>query len=128
MRIRFERSIRAWSNRLLVSHATSASGQPVGFIQLTAEEAEKLKGMPVMINLSTGVFVFPPTPGTHLLKVARHGFGFATHVAVEDSGRFVSSPKRDTNNVDASYIPTTRSRDSERDCASSSRSLRTANG
>jgi sarcosine oxidase/L-pipecolate oxidase len=96
----------AWSNRILpVSHATSASGQPVGFIQLTPEEGDRLRDMPVMINLSTGVFVFPPTTGTNILKIARHGYGYATHVAVEDSDRFVSSPKRDNNNVDASYLP-----------------------
>ncbi|KAH6884858.1 FAD dependent oxidoreductase [Thelonectria olida] len=96
----------AWSNRILpVSHATSASGQPVGFIQLTPEEGDRLRGMPVMINLSTGVFVFPPTTGTNILKVARHGYGYATHVAVEDSDRFVSSPKRDNSNVSSSYLP-----------------------
>ncbi|KAH7136808.1 FAD dependent oxidoreductase [Dactylonectria estremocensis] len=96
----------AWSNRLLpMAHATSASGQPVGFIKLTPEEAEPLRKMPVIINLSTGIFCFPPTPDTNVLKVARHGYGFATQVPVEDSPRFVSSPKRDGNNAGASYLP-----------------------
>ncbi|KAK7402682.1 hypothetical protein QQX98_011545 [Neonectria punicea] len=96
----------AWSNRLLpMAHATTASGQPVGFIQLTPEEAEPLRKMPVIINLSTGIFCFPPTPDTNILKVARHGYGFATTVPIEDSPRFVSSPKRDGNNAAASYLP-----------------------
>ncbi|KAM5351072.1 hypothetical protein ACJ41O_003795 [Fusarium nematophilum] len=99
----------AWSNRLLpITHATSASGQPVGFISLSPDEAARLEEMPVIINLSTGVFIFPPTPGTHILKIARHGYGYATHVPVEDdkgNSRFVSSPKRDGNNAAASYLP-----------------------
>ncbi|KPM36568.1 hypothetical protein AK830_g9986 [Neonectria ditissima] len=95
----------AWSNRLLpMAHASTASGQPVGFIQLTPEEAEPLRKMPVIINLSTGIFCFPPTPDTNILKVARHGYGFATKVPVEGSRRFVSSPKRDGNNATASYL------------------------
>lgn len=96
----------AWSNRLLsMGHASTASGQPVGFIQLTPEEAEPLRKMPVIINLSTGIFCFPPTPDTNILKIARHGYGFATRVPIEDSPRFVSSPKRDGNNAEASFLP-----------------------
>ncbi|CAG9948956.1 unnamed protein product [Clonostachys rosea f. rosea IK726] len=98
----------AWSNRLVdMSHASSASGQPVGFIQLTDAEAQKLKGMPVMINLETGIFVFPPTPDTNILKVARHGYGFGTAVPVveEDKERLVSSPRRDTSNAVSGYLP-----------------------
>lgn len=100
----------AWSNQLLpVSHASTASGQPVGFIQLTREEAEPLRDMPVMINLSTGVFCFPPTPHSNILKVARHGYGFATEVSVDEGdgidSQMVSSPKRDTDNASASYLP-----------------------
>lgn len=102
-------STGAWTNRLLpVAHATTASGQPVGFIQLTEEEAAPLREMPVIINLSTGVFCFPPTPGTNILKIARHGYGFATSVSVQDENnartRIVSSPKLDSNNIDRSYL------------------------
>ncbi|KAJ4268915.1 hypothetical protein NW762_002986 [Fusarium torreyae] len=99
----------AWSNRLLpISHATSGSGQPVGFVRLTPEEAARLAKMPVIINLSTGVFIFPPTPDTHILKIARHGYGWATEVEVTDplgQSRTVSTPKRDGNNAAASYLP-----------------------
>ncbi|KAF5013020.1 hypothetical protein FDECE_967 [Fusarium decemcellulare] len=99
----------AWSNRLLpISHATSASGQPVGFIRLTPEESARVAKMPVIINLSTGVFIFPPTPKTNILKIARHGYGWATDVEVKDplgQARSVSSPKRDGNNAASSYLP-----------------------
>ncbi|KAJ9425735.1 FAD dependent oxidoreductase [Fusarium oxysporum] len=72
------------------------------------DEAERLKDMPVIINLSTGVFVFPPTPKTHILKIARHGYGWATEVEVKDplgQTRMVSSPKRDGNNATTNYLP-----------------------
>ncbi|KAK2612534.1 hypothetical protein QQS21_001472 [Conoideocrella luteorostrata] len=99
----------AWTEHLLqVGHASSASGQPVGFIQLTDSEAEQLRGMPVMINSNKGVFVFPPTPRSNILKVARHGWGYGTKVRVDDGhapARFISCPHRDRNNARNSYIP-----------------------
>lgn len=98
-------STGAWTNRLIpVDHATSASGQPLGFIQLTEEEAARLRGMPVIINYSTGMFVFPPSPGTNLMKVARHGYGWATEVQTRD-GRVISSPRLDGSNTGSSYLP-----------------------
>lgn len=98
-------STGAWTNRLIpLDHATSASGQPLGFIQLTEEEAARLRGMPVVINYSTGMFVFPPSPGTNLMKVARHGFGWETEVQTRD-GRVVSSPRLDGSNSGSSYLP-----------------------
>ncbi|KAE8149756.1 FAD dependent oxidoreductase [Aspergillus avenaceus] len=99
-------SIGAWSNLLLdLTHAASASGQPVGFIQLSPQEAHSISRTPVMINLTSGIFCFPPTPGTNILKVARHSYGFATTLATEGSDQTVSSPKRDANNADKSFLP-----------------------
>jgi sarcosine oxidase/L-pipecolate oxidase len=96
----------AWTNRLVqVDHASTASGQPVGFIQLTPEEADTIRNMPVIINLSTGIFVFPPYPGTNVLKVARHGYGYATALPAEGGGRPISSPKRDSNGIQNSWLP-----------------------
>ncbi|ODM19418.1 hypothetical protein SI65_04402 [Aspergillus cristatus] len=71
----------AWSNLLLdLSHAASASGQPWH------------------ISLS-------PQPGTNILKVARRSYGFATSMRAVEDGRTVSSPKRDSNNADRSFLP-----------------------
>ncbi|KAL4786410.1 FAD dependent oxidoreductase [Aspergillus varians] len=96
----------AWSNRLLnLSHTASSSGQPVGFIQLTPDEASRFAKVPVMINMTSGVFSFPPTPGTHILKLARHGYGFATEVTSEVTGRAISGPKRDSSNAASGYLP-----------------------
>ncbi|KAK1979567.1 FAD dependent oxidoreductase [Colletotrichum cereale] len=109
----------AWTNRIApgVGHAVAASGQPVGFIRLSGEEAERVRDMPVMINMSTGVFCFPPTPGTNLLKVARHGFGYATEFEVEaaaeaegagqgqEERRRVSSPRLVGSNAASGFLP-----------------------
>lgn len=100
-------SLGAWSNLLLdLSHTASASGQPLGFIQLTKDEARSLEKMPVMINLTSGVFCFPPTPEKNVLKFARHSYGFGTSISTDDgSNRTVSSPKRDRNNANQSFLP-----------------------
>lgn len=96
----------AWSNHLLpINHASSASGQSVGFIQLTPKEAQSLQGMPVVIDFTSGVFVFPPYPGTNVLKVAHHGHGFATKVPVGNGERIISSPKLLGSNADSSFLP-----------------------
>ncbi|KAL2816975.1 FAD dependent oxidoreductase [Aspergillus granulosus] len=96
----------AWSNRLIdLFHAAASSGQPVGFMQLTPEEAQKFAKVPVMINFTTGVFSFPPTPGTNILKFARHGYGYTTEATSEATGRTVSGPKRDASNASSGYLP-----------------------
>ncbi|KXJ93315.1 FAD dependent oxidoreductase [Microdochium bolleyi] len=109
----------AWTNYLIpgVEHAFLATGQPVAFVQLTAEEAATLRPRhPVIVNMSTGVFCFPPSKD-NVLKVARHGYGFATtvarpkeqdqHKAQEESAqkRAISSPRRDADNSASGYLP-----------------------
>ncbi|KAL6237967.1 hypothetical protein BDW75DRAFT_52536 [Aspergillus navahoensis] len=96
----------AWTNRLIdLSHTASSSGQPVGFVQLTPAEAAKFAKIPVMVNMTTGVFSFPPTPGTNILKLARHGYGYATEVRSAATGRIISGPKRDSSNAATGYLP-----------------------
>lgn len=96
----------AWTNRFLdLTYAMSSSAQPVGFIQLTPEEAQSVASMPTLINMTTGFFVFPPFPGTNILKVARHSHGFESTVAIEGTDRTISAPKRDSNNAASQFIP-----------------------
>lgn len=96
----------AWTNRILqAEHATTASGQQVGFIELSDVEAAQMGKMPVMINLATGFFVFPPTPVTNILKIARHGYGFATEETLASDQRIISGPKLAENNASSGYIP-----------------------
>ncbi|OQV03450.1 hypothetical protein CLAIMM_08493 [Cladophialophora immunda] len=96
----------AWTNGLLdLTYAMSSSGQPVGFIQLTPEEAHSISKMPTLINMTSGFFVFPPTPGTNILKVACHSHGFETRQPVDGTDRTISAPKRDLNNATSFFIP-----------------------
>ncbi|KAH7376845.1 FAD dependent oxidoreductase [Plectosphaerella cucumerina] len=98
----------AWTNHYVdLGHAITSSAQPVGFIQLTAQEALSLADMPVVDNMTTGCFVFPPTPGTNLLKIARHSHGFENRIAAVSEGgaRHISAPRHDANNAAVSWIP-----------------------
>ncbi|KAI8674455.1 FAD dependent oxidoreductase [Fusarium keratoplasticum] len=96
----------SWTNLLVpdMGHNLSAVGQPIAFVQLTPEEAKRLQRMPVMQIFDTGLFTFPPTPDTHRLKIARHGYGYASSFQSVD-GRSVSSPKLIGNNVAAGFLP-----------------------
>ncbi|UPX09312.1 uncharacterized protein EKO05_0000003 [Ascochyta rabiei] len=101
----------AWTNTLVpnIGHAMSASGQPVGFIQLSPEEAAQLKPHPVLINMTTGVFCFPPSPD-NILKLARHGYGYANRVPASYGAKLpqrpmVSAPNRDKDNSRSGYLP-----------------------
>ncbi|KAI5272181.1 hypothetical protein E4T47_04524 [Aureobasidium subglaciale] len=67
--------------------ADAAGRQTItGYMKLAPEEAVEMQGGPVMINLSTGWFAFPPTDD-HTLKMARHGYGFET-THTSDSTRY----------------------------------------
>ncbi|KAK4677020.1 hypothetical protein QC764_408970 [Podospora pseudoanserina] len=51
-----------------------ATGQVLGYLNITEEEQEILGKMPVILNLSSGLFIIPPT--NRVLKVARHAYGY----------------------------------------------------
>lgn len=72
----------AWTSRLidLTSSAVSTS-QPVDIIQLTAVEADRLRRIPIAIDLDSGIFVFLHMPDTNILKCERHGYGYETRVS-----------------------------------------------
>lgn len=102
----------AWTARYLddLDYHITGSAQPVGFIQLTAEEAQRLAKMPVAINVTSGVFIFPPYPGNNMLKVAYHGHGFEVKTSADSAGvraqqRVISAPKRDSNNAASTFLP-----------------------
>ncbi|KAI1446655.1 putative fructosyl amino acid protein [Annulohypoxylon stygium] len=65
----------AWTPTLIdLSSQAVATGQVLGYIDLTEEEQKKLENIPVILNLTTGIFVIPPR--NRVLKVARHAFGY----------------------------------------------------
>ncbi|KAK8864583.1 hypothetical protein IAR55_001833 [Kwoniella newhampshirensis] len=72
----------AWTPALFASPGVAArlppivaTGQSVATLQLTPEEVEQYKDIPVVFNLDDGYYIFPPNP-TGLVKMAIHGAGF----------------------------------------------------
>ncbi|GKT94267.1 FAD dependent oxidoreductase [Colletotrichum tofieldiae] len=73
----------AWTGQLIdLSGQAIATGQAVGYIDITPSELEVLRKMPVTLNFSTGLFMIPPRvhrlpPATHLtdprLKFPKEG-------------------------------------------------------
>lgn len=90
----------AWSGALVdLRGRAEARGQVVAYVSVTDEERERLKDMPVVLNLSTGMFAIPPvdsmsglSPGQEgrtgdwVVKVARHAFGYANPTIVKPEG------------------------------------------
>ncbi|KAA6415661.1 MAG: fructosyl amino acid oxidasesarcosine oxidase [Lasallia pustulata] len=72
----------AWTGRLLdMRGRAEASGQVLAYVQLSEEERVALRGRPVFMNMSTGMFLIPPTRDG-VLKVARHGYGYRNPVRI----------------------------------------------
>lgn len=59
----------------------TASAEILAYLDLTDEQAERLRSMPAIINLSQGWFIIPPNE--RILKVARHGLGFSNVIHVQ---------------------------------------------
>lgn len=77
-----------------------ATGQGIAMIQLTKEEADQYRDCPVVLNWTSGFYVFPPT-AQDVVKLAIHGPG-VTH-AVKDG---VSMPRTILSDpIDGRAIP-----------------------
>ncbi|KAK0707468.1 FAD dependent oxidoreductase [Lasiosphaeris hirsuta] len=71
----------AWTGSLVnLSGQAIATGQVMGYLDLTEAEQERLSTMPVVLNMSTGLFVIPPR--NRVLKVARHAYGYLNPTAL----------------------------------------------
>lgn len=65
----------AWTATLLdLSGQATATGQVIGYLDITEEEQEQLGKMPTLLNLTNGLFIIPPV--NRQLKVARHAYGY----------------------------------------------------
>ena len=67
-----------------------ATGQVMAYVGISGEEKGKLERMPVLLNLSTGLFVIPPVwdslASVWVVKVARHSYGYANPTVVKPEG------------------------------------------
>ena len=71
----------AWTGRLVdLRGRAQASGQVLAYLTLSEEEQEELGKMPVLLNMSTGLFIIPPR--NRLLKIARHAYGYTNPVLI----------------------------------------------
>lgn len=71
----------AWTPKFIdLRGIASASGQILTYIELTQEEQERLEKNPTMLNESTGLFIIQPR--NRVLKVARHGYGYANPTTI----------------------------------------------
>ncbi|KAI9737040.1 MAG: hypothetical protein M1834_000630 [Cirrosporium novae-zelandiae] len=52
-----------------------ATAQTVAYLPLTPAEHTLLQKSPVLLNLTTGHFIIPPSPSMPVLKIARHAYG-----------------------------------------------------
>lgn len=65
----------AWTPSLIdLSGRAVATGQVLAYVDLSAEEQRQLQHMPMLLNLTTGLFVI--TPVNRVLKIARHAYGY----------------------------------------------------
>jgi sarcosine oxidase / L-pipecolate oxidase len=71
----------AWTGKLVdLRGRATATGQVLCYLDLTKEEQQRLGKMPVLLNMSSGMFIIPPR--NRLLKVARHGYGYSNPVSI----------------------------------------------
>ncbi|KAI5838640.1 fructosyl amino acid oxidasesarcosine oxidase [Morchella snyderi] len=78
----------AWSPGLVDLRGRAVpTGQAVGYLQLTPEEQHRYEHMPVILNVTTGLFVLPPRG--RVMKVARHALGYTSACGPGIPGRGV---------------------------------------
>jgi sarcosine oxidase/L-pipecolate oxidase len=65
----------AWTASLVdLRGRAQSTGQVLCYLPLSASEQASLGSMPVILNMSDGMFIIPPR--NNILKVARHGYGY----------------------------------------------------
>ncbi|KIJ52363.1 hypothetical protein M422DRAFT_74013 [Sphaerobolus stellatus SS14] len=86
-----------------LSDRVLATGQCIATIQLAPEEAEIYKDVPVVLDYTTGFYMFPPNP-ENIVKVAIHFAGF-TNPQGQVEGRSVSTPRTFLTHDNGGAIP-----------------------
>jgi sarcosine oxidase / L-pipecolate oxidase len=66
----------AWTNKLIdLRGRIDATGQPLAYLDLLDSEQGLLKNKPIVMNMSTGVYIIPQNE--KLLKIGRHSYGYS---------------------------------------------------
>ncbi|KAG4434928.1 hypothetical protein IFR05_009597 [Cadophora sp. M221] len=112
----------AWSGKLVdIRGRAQATGQVLCYLDITPEEQEKLSKSPVLLNMSTGMFIIPPSNG--VLKVARHAYGLSNPVTIpspdDPSQNITISLPKTTHDDPNLWVPN----EGERDCRKALREM-----
>lgn len=71
----------AWTPKLIdLRGRAQSTGQVLCYLRITDEEQERFLKLPVLLNLSNGLFIIPPKD--NILKVARHAYGYSNPVSI----------------------------------------------
>lgn len=96
----------AWTGALIdLGGQTIATGQVMGYVDITEDEQEKLAKMPVILNLSTGLFIIPPT--NRVLKIARHAYGYVNPTTLDRPPLPLSPRSASSSGSSSGGTPTT---------------------
>ncbi|KAF7554679.1 hypothetical protein G7Z17_g2731 [Cylindrodendrum hubeiense] len=106
---RFILAAGAWASSLVPFYGSALStAQVVGYVELTHDEMERLKNLPIYINFSTGWFNFPPHKESRLLKMAIHGWGYTRPPSTQEKvvlNADVSTPPLKAPRERANFVP-----------------------
>jgi sarcosine oxidase/L-pipecolate oxidase len=111
----------AWTGGLVdLRGRATATGQALVYLDLTAEEQEELGKMPVLLNVSTGIFIIPPS--NRVLKVGRHAYGYSNPTKIPHptgEGLVEVSLPRTAVDDPGQWVP----REAEEDCRAGLREM-----
>lgn len=98
----------AWTGALVdLRGRAQASGQVLCYLHITDEEQARLAASPVLLNMSTGMFIIPPAH--NILKVARHAYGLSNPISIPDpcnpSERITVSLPKTTHDDPNLWVP-----------------------
>ncbi|VDC00318.1 unnamed protein product [Peniophora sp. CBMAI 1063] len=80
-----------------------ATGQGLVTLQLTPEEAERYKDVPVTLDMATGFYTFPPNH-ENIVKIAVHATGYSRYVEGPSNPTKISTPQTITSHGEAGLL------------------------
>jgi sarcosine oxidase/L-pipecolate oxidase len=82
----------AWSGSLIdLCGRATATGQCLAYLEISDEEQARLGKTPVLLNMSTGMFIIPPKD--NIFKIARHGYGYCNPVSISNPDSPITTEK-----------------------------------
>ncbi|KAI0042630.1 FAD dependent oxidoreductase [Auriscalpium vulgare] len=87
-----------------------STGQSIATIQLTPDEGARYREVPIILDFSSGFYMFPPNQD-NIVKMAIHETGFTSYIVNTDGGKGISTPRTVTSHgSDGLLIPQSRAK------------------